>query len=179
MLVAVCSVLVACYAPAQGHPDLINSVKDITSEDQVGEWLTYYYLHPRPDLLIPALRIMSKDGWFKKGESPVSAFLAQVLVANPDRLSGWSTDIASDPEDEKATMATALWMADGETFRQTLMLVAKGGSPDFQEKIRTYSRKQPPDLLKDEITTPQFLDALWASFFATGDERYEIGRAHV
>src|ERR1019366_1352485 len=50
--------------------------------------------------------------------------------------------------------------------------VAKGGGPGFQEKVRVFSAKQPPNLLKDEITSPQFLDALWASFFATGDERY-------
>ena len=32
--------------------------------------------------------------------------------------------------------------------------------------------EHPPDFLKDTISSPSFLDALWGSFFATGDDRY-------
>ncbi|MFI5114512.1 MAG: hypothetical protein ACHP7J_05145 [Terriglobales bacterium] len=174
ILVAIFSTLVVCCSAAQSSSPLISSAKDIMSREQVEEWLTYYYQHPRPDLLVSALRFMSEDGWLKKGDAqaPVSAFLAQVFVANPDRLNGWATDIASDPEDEKSTMSRALWMANDESCRQTLTAIARGGSSAFQKEAKELLTKHPPDLLKDEINSPQFLDALWGSFFATGDERY-------
>jgi len=174
VLVAVFCTLVVSWPAAQSRPKLISAAREITSREQVEEWLTYYYQHPRPDLLVSALRFMSKDGWLKKSDAqaPVVAFVSRVFVANPDRLTGWATDIASDPEDEKSTMSVALWMANDESCRQTLTTMAKGGASAFQEKVKGFLTKLPPDLLKDEINSPQFLDALWGSFFATGDERY-------
>jgi len=174
IFVAVFCTLAVSWPTAQSRPKLISAAKEITSRDQVEEWLTYYYQHPRPDLLVSAVRFMSKDGWLKKSgaAAPVVAFLSRVFVANPDKIKGWVTDLEDDSEDEKETVATALWMVDDDKAQEILRSMTKGVAAAFQEKVKSLRVNRPPDLLHGEINTPQFLDALWGSFFATGDERY-------
>jgi|SRR5208282_1500389 len=174
ILIAVFCTLAISWPVAQSRPELIGAAKEITARDQVEEWLTYYYQHPRPDLLVSALRFMSKDGWLQKSDAqaPLVAFLSRVFIANPDRLKGWAADVANDSEDEKVTVATALWMVDGDKSQEVLGAITRDGPATFQVKVKSLQANRPPDLLKDEINSPQFLDALWGAFFATGNERY-------
>jgi len=136
--------------------------------------MTYYYQHPRPDLMISALRAMSKEGWLKKENSkaPVAAFLARLLSANADRWDRWTKDLTGETEDEKSIFTVALWMGNDESCRKALAGLLRGGDPAFKQEASQLLEKRPPNLLGDDIDSPQFLDALWGSFLATGDERY-------
>ena len=159
---------------AQSHPDLISSTKTITTQDQVEEWLTYYYLHPRPDLTIPALQYVDQEGWLKKDNArpPIVGFFAQVLAQNPDRTKEWAAELATASEAQRSVFATALWMVNSDDSRGLLAHMASNAASPFRDHAENLLKKPPPNLLKDEVDSPSFLDALWGSFFATGDERY-------
>ncbi|MBZ5657847.1 MAG: hypothetical protein LAO56_21505 [Acidobacteriia bacterium] len=173
-----CAVLIVALAlccSGQSNPSLIASAKGITTDDEMHEWVTYYYLHPRPDLTVSAIQLMSKKGWLSKSssQSPLAAFLAQVFASNGDKLNAWVTELKTETEDQKIMAALALWMSHSSESKKLLEQMAVKGSASYQDYVKGLIRDDhPPDFLKDAISSPGFLDALWGSFFATGDERY-------
>ena len=175
MACVVCALALVSNCIGQSNPAVIASSASVTTEDQLHEWLTYYYLHPRPDLTISAIRLMSEKGWLSKAnpQSPLAAFLAQVFASNSDKTKAWLTELQSGTEDQKIMAALVLWMAHTSDSQPLLESVATKGSPSYQDYVRGLLRDDhPPDFLKDTISSAGFLDALWGSFFATGDERY-------
>jgi len=118
---------------------------------------------------------MSKKGWLSKADSqsPLAAFLAQVFANNSDKTKAWLIELQSSTEDQKIMAALALWMAHTSNSVSLLESVATKGSPSYQDYVKKLlGDDRPPDFLKDTISSAGFLDALWGSFFATGDERY-------
>lgn len=176
MACAVCALALVSHCVGQSsNPTLIASAADVTTDEQLHEWLTYYYLHPRPDLTISAIHLMSKKGWLSKADSqsPLAAFLAQVFANNSDKTKAWLIELQSSTEDQKIMAALALWMAHTSNSVSLLESVATKGSPSYQDYVKKLlGDDRPPDFLKDTISSAGFLDALWGSFFATGDERY-------
>jgi hypothetical protein len=171
----ICALALVLNCASQSRPALIVSAKDVTTEEQLNEWLTYYYLHPRPDLTISAMHLMSKDGWLSKtnSETPLAAFFAQVFSRNEDKVTDWLTELDASTEDQEKIGALALWMAHTNNAQQLLRLMATKGSLSHQSYMKKLlADDHPPDFLKDAVSSPGFLDSLWGSFFATGDERF-------
>lgn len=168
-------VLMALNCMARSKPDLIASSKAITTNAQLQEWMTYYYLHPRPELTVSALHQLSREGLLLKANSrsPIAAFLAQLFVSNRDRARQWVFDLDAGVDDEKMMAALATWMAQTDDTVALLGSLATGSSPTVQDFVGGLLKgERPPNFLEDAVTNPGFLDALWGSFFATGDERY-------
>ncbi|HZP24240.1 MAG TPA: hypothetical protein VFB04_12380, partial [Terriglobales bacterium] len=70
-------------------------------------------------------------------------------------------------------LALSLWMAGTAATNDMLASLGKDGSAGFQNYVyELLADDHPPDLLHDDIYDARLLDALWASFFASGDERY-------
>ena len=175
MACAVFALALVSNCLGQSNPTVIASAADVTTEEQLHEWLTYYYLHPRPDLTLSAIHLMSKKGWLSKAnpQSPLAAFLAQVFASNSDKTNAWLTELQASTEDQKIMAALALWMAHTSNSVPLLESMANKGSPTYQDYVRRLlGDDHPPDFLKDTISSAGFLDALWGSFLATGDERY-------
>jgi len=175
MACAVCALALASNCIGQSNPAVIASAASVTTDEQLHEWLTYYYLHPRPDLTISAIHLMSGKGWLSKAnpQSPLAAFLAQVFASNSDKTKAWLTELQASTEDQRIMAALALWMAHNRGSEDTLKSEATKGSPSYQDYVRgLLGDDRPPDFLKDTISSAGFLDALWGSFLATGDERY-------
>jgi hypothetical protein len=172
---ATCAVILVLSCAGQNEPALIASAKDVTTKEQLHEWLTYYYLHPRPDLTISAIHLMSKEGWLSKASShsPLAAFLAQVFALNGSMIKPWLTELEAGTEDQETMGALALWMAHTDNTQELLKSMATKGSPTHQVYVKgLLADNRPPDFLNDAIASPSFIDALWGSFFATGDERF-------
>lgn len=160
---------------AQSRPELIKSIDRITTEDQLGEWLTYYYLHPRPDLVVSATQLMSRQGRLQETsvETPFCIFLSHVFATNEGQVGTWSAELRTGPEDQKKALALVLWMAGTSSSQDLLKSLSSQGSLIFQNYVKELlADNRRPDFLHDEISNPGFLDALWVSFFASGDERY-------
>jgi hypothetical protein len=160
---------------AQSRPELIRSIDKISTKEQLSEWLTYYYLHPRPDLVVSATQFMSAQGGLRKASAttPYCVFLANVFAANTAKVEAWFGELRSGPEDQKSALALVLWMTGTSGSQGLLRSLSREGSPTFQKYVNELAADDHrPDFLHDEINSPGFLDALWANFFASGDERY-------
>ena len=83
---------------AQSRPELIKSIDRITTGDQLSEWLMYYYLHPRPDLVVSATQFMSAQGELREGHAatPFCVFLANVFAANTAKVEKWYEELRSE-----------------------------------------------------------------------------------
>lgn len=175
MVCAVWTLVLISNCIGESNPTVIASAAEVTTEKQLDEWLMYYYLHPRPDLTVSAIHLMSKKGWLSKAssQSPVSSFLAQVFVSNSDKTKSWLTELRASSDDQKTMAALSVWMAHTSNSVSLLESAGATGSPLYQDYVRRLLMDDhPPDFLKDTISSAGFLDALWGSFFATGDERY-------
>jgi hypothetical protein len=118
---------------------------------------------------------MSKHGQFSEAEaqSPVCVFLAQVFAANAGKVESWFGQLNGGTEDQKSSLALVLWMVGSSGSYARLRSLGQVGSGGFQNYVRgLLADDHRPDFLHDAIKNAGFLDDLWASFFASGDERY-------
>jgi hypothetical protein len=55
------------------------------------EWLTYYYLDPKPAEVGAALRQVSDQGLFENdgAQAALSGFFAEVFSAHPEKIESW------------------------------------------------------------------------------------------
>lgn len=168
------SLLFAYGLRAQSRPEIIKGIDKIATRDQLNEWLTHYYLRPRPELVVSAVQFMSKEHLLEgNAQTPFCVFLAQMFAANTSRMESWFGQLRNGPEDQKSALALALWWVGSSDSKAYLKSLSKQGSDGFQNYVHELlADDHPPDLLHDEISDPGLLDALWASFFASGDERY-------
>jgi hypothetical protein len=160
---------------AQSRPDVIKGIDKISTEAQLSEWVTYYYLHPRPDLVVSAVKFMSKQGHLQDAhaENTFCVFLARVFAANPADIGTWFNKLREGPEDQESALALVLWMVGSSDTNSLLKSLSGAGSDGFKNYVHELlADNHRPDYLHDEISSPEFLDALWVSFFATGDDRY-------
>jgi len=154
-------------------PVVSASANTIDTREQLNEWMMRYYEHPQPDTTVSAIEFMSKEGTLSKtaAQPPIAAFLAQVFAQNPEKVQRWQTQLAVGGEDQSRIVALAFWMSGNESL---LKAMAGGTSASVAGYAKKLLANRPPDLLKDEVTTAGFLDMLWGSFFATGDEKYVV-----
>ena len=66
------------------------AAKDRAPPEQLDQWVTFYYLDPRPDEVSAALQAITKQGLFENDnvQAPLSGFFTEVFRANPDRVAG-------------------------------------------------------------------------------------------
>ena len=149
------------------------SATTIETHEQLNEWMMRYYQHPQPDSTVSAVEFMSKDGTLSKtaAQPPIAAFLAQIFAQNPEKIRLWQTQLSAGSEDQLRIVALAFWMSGNESL---LKAMAGGTSPSIAGYARKLLADRAPDLNKDEVNSAGFLDMLWGSFFATGEEKYVL-----
>ena len=161
-------------AAAQSRPQLLEGLQQVSTMEQAQEWITYYYLHPRPDLLPSALEVFSKAGLLtsKEDASGIVSFIAQLCVANPDKVNSWALIVAKRSEDQKVAVEAALWIANSVESRLALTVLGASSGQTQKKAIDQMLSSSPPDVLRGDIESPTVIDGLWGGFFATGDARY-------
>jgi hypothetical protein len=159
---------------AQSRPELLKGVQELSTVEQTKEWFTYYYLHPRPDLLPSALDVLSQDGALNSRQTAgtMVAFISQLCAANPDKVSFWAATVGKRSQDQRVVMEAALWIANSVESRLALSQLATSESAEQKKAINQMLSQPPPDLLQGEIDSPAVVDALWGSFYANGDARF-------
>jgi hypothetical protein len=161
--------------PGHSRPELLESLESIGTAEQVGEWLTYYYLHPRRDLAASALRQMSQEGYLADPSvnSSMAAFFGRLMAADPTLVAELVEVARQGSEDQQFAVANALWQAGTKEAQAALVSMSELGSDRlvrYVAELRADPRH--PDYLHDAVDSPAILDACWASFFATGDPAY-------
>ena len=154
-------------------PETKLKLKEMVSPEALNQWMTFYYLHPQPELLVAALLLADKLGFLTGDASaPLQAFTSRVFAANPDKVKGWYQDLLPVSENGKTMILTALWWSNTPEAKEVL----QGVAAQLPEKPQAAFKKQidtvPANLDTMEAESPAVLDMLWACFCATGDEKY-------
>lgn len=126
-------------------------------------WMQFYYAHPAPERFAEEVRALANTGALDPPPTRVviGTFLGMVMRANPDRIHGWTTELADLRGAARDTLHIAAALSatrEGRAF-----LVADRADPRLLGP--------PPDTLERAIDDPTVLDILWAYYFATGDAR--------
>ena len=84
------------------------------SDEEAGNWVTYYYKEPSPANIPDAIQYMSQAGWFdnEKSIAPVFGFLAGGFKNNPDQVPGWVSKLSDLKESHFSVVVLGLWYAD-------------------------------------------------------------------
>lgn len=144
----------------------------VRSTEDLVQWMTYYYLHPQPDLLVPALIYADQNGLVEKGEAPLTAFVSQVFATNPKRIANWVPQLDALSSKSKQMVWSALWWANTVEAKEALNKLVVNLPQKSQEVLLAQMGKPPEAIEAMEIKSPEVLDELWGAFSATGDEKY-------
>ncbi|MFN8656955.1 MAG: hypothetical protein U0105_11500 [Candidatus Obscuribacterales bacterium] len=147
--------------------------KTISTDQDLNQWLTYYYLHPQPDLVVPATLLAEKKGYLSSETGgPYMAFLSRIFAQNPTMVGDWLKQLDSIPARDKPMLWTAIYWSHTKESAAVLDQIAKSLPPKSQESLVEQIAKPPEPIEKVTISSPAVLDMLWGAFFATGDEKY-------
>lgn len=146
---------------------------DVSTMDEVNQWVTYYYIYPQPEFTTRAIFLLEKNGLLDDRESRAFsvAFIARMFAQHPEKLQKWVQDLKSLEQSHKSFVWTALWLANtSESMREARVLKEQLSSLD-QSIVECSVRKQVA--VEDmKVKSANILEMLWGSFMATGDERY-------
>lgn len=144
------------------------------SDEQFSNWMTYYYLSPTPDSIYQAIKYfcnsklyndrltLSFMSFFVGALRDKDAFLKEIY----DKMNQNST------VKEKIFFLDILWLINNDVSKKLIEEAnVRWSDESVQDKIERQNRSRPYDILTMPIISPQALDMLWATFFATGDEK--------
>ncbi|MDI6871094.1 MAG: hypothetical protein QME79_07015 [Bacillota bacterium] len=148
--------------------------EELASEQDLRRWMTYYYGEPRPELLVPAVKLLAATGALDKptAVAPLATFLGQVFRQNPEKLSAWVEELGGLRSDHQKVLWRALWSAGIPEATALLQAIADEAAGENRGYLANLLQQTPPDLLTMAIDSPAALDMLWAAFLATGDGKY-------
>jgi len=134
------------------------------------QWVSFYYVHPAPEEIAEALRIVDSEGYFQNDnvQAPLSGFFAEVFRANPERISGWVAPYAG--RKSMHILYSALWVADSSQSRAALALLQTIANPADRLLIESLLVGGPPSIGDTTVDSPAVLDYLWGRFMASGAE---------
>jgi len=126
------------------------------------DWLMNYYKNPTPDNFVPEVQKLSENGILSnpKHEQTVSVFLSRVLADNPEKTIEWMDELKSLEQKDMKPVFYAVWLSDTDDSKKYLKSI--GATKALAA--------EPTNFLQVPIDNPNILDALWAYFFATGDD---------
>lgn len=159
--------------PVQYEPSTTLTLKDMSNVEALNHYMTFYYLHPQPELLVATLLLADKLGLLQgEAATPLQAFASRIMAANPDKVKGMYADLAPISDNGKTLILTSLWWSNTKEAKEILEQIAS----QLPEKPKAEFKKQidnaPPEVDKMAADSPAVLDMLWACFCATGDEKY-------
>ncbi len=150
-------------------------LKSLSLIREIEQWMFHYYQSPNPEFVPKAIKGLSFANKLADKDAVTHNlyFFCSIFRAHPDRIIEWiSPLIDSLSLTEKHTIATALWLSDTQDARNNLKQLG-GFDHDLKEFIKYLSLEPPPIKIEDRsIENPSILEAIWASFMATGTEKY-------
>jgi len=146
---------------------------EFNSIDELGNWISHYYLNPEPSRICKAIQYFSQSSAYQtNSRAPTVFFFSRVLKENNSLLEECFSEISlSSNEDSKAVFLNALWYIDSQESRSLLKQAQeKWTSKRLQEIIVRLLESPVQDLTTVVIDKSVILDMLWTAFFATGDD---------
>lgn len=148
-------------------------LKEMVNVEALNRWMTYYYLHPQPDLLVAALLLADKQGLLQGDAAPpMQAFASRVMAQNPSKVRDWYMQLASISNSSKTLVLTAMWWSNTKESKELLDAIAANLPDKAKAEFHKQIDSPAQEIDKMEIESPDLLDMLWACFCATGEEKY-------
>ena len=145
---------------------------EFKSQEELGNWFTYYYKEPDPSKIPDAIEYMSQSGWLdnKKSLSPIFGFLAGGFKNNPEQVPGWVSRLTSLNKSHFGVVVLGLWYADLPDSQKRVYAILEK-HPKLKEEFSFLSKGTSMPIEKIPLEQgPWVLDALWGNFMATGDK---------
>jgi len=163
-LVAALACLLALSA--EGAP------KAFASEDELAQWVTFYYTRPEPSRVAEAMTSASKMGLFREGKAapPFFGFLAGVLGKDPSLAPSIVKQLSKLPVNDQPVVVLGVWYSGHKDTRQFLAELTKS-MPALETMVANLTGSTAPRLTDISLEEgPWVLDALWGTFMATGED---------
>ena len=163
-----------CAAPllADEPRQMLKQLKQIVTQQDFGLFQQFYYMNPRPDLVMSAWQFLSKN---KLSENPASdrhlvPFYAQLFCNEATGVGKVDAGLTFLTDSDKSLYYQALRMC-GSNVATTILKarLSSTRSKDEKQFIESLLSSRPINLRSAPINSPEILDMLWNSFFATGD----------
>lgn len=140
------------------------------SENELNDFMVYYYLHPKPEKVSQAVQTMHKIGYLQNESAgaPITSFLSLILGSTPSTIETTLADFSAYSPTEQQVLLRALWLADTLQSKMALQKLVVGN--ENAELLQF----PPPKLEQIPVESPDVLDMLWGAFMATGDEKYVL-----
>ena len=151
--------------------------QQIESPQDLVQWMTYYYMHPQPQLLVPAVLYADAHGLIDptKGEAPLTAFLSQVFAQNPKKIFAWCDQLSPAISKKGLPMLwSACWWSNTTEGKEALNKMISELPEKSQDLVRGQLAKAPEPIDQREVKNGAVLDELWGAFTATGDDKYVL-----
>jgi len=140
------------------------------SQEEVGQWLTYYYLKPDPSRVPDAISFLSKAKFFDNSNavSPIVGFLSGIFRDNPKMVSALIGRLSSLEEPHKGVIVLGLWYANLPDSRKQAYAILDA-HPNLKKQFQFLFAGSPMTVENIPLEQgPWVLDALWGNFMATG-----------
>lgn len=161
----ICLLLVLFYWP-------LGASAEFNSQEGFNKWLTYYYQNPTPEMIVPAVRYMSDNGFFdnENASPPIFGFIAGVFRDNQDKLDSWLTDFKSLDDTAYGVVVLGLWYANIPDSKERVYTMLEG-RPALKELLNFLYEGSPMSITDIPLKQGAWvLDALWGNFMATGSK---------
>lgn len=145
------------------------------SERDFSKWMTYYYLHPEPASIAPAIKYAFASHLIddvQRSGPAVFGFIAGTVKKNPELADSLIREFSSFNEAQYALLLVGIWYADLPHDRSRKIVAKALERYPALKKNYPFLMQPSVDLL---TVSPKrgvwVLDALWGNFMATGDQR--------
>lgn len=142
--------------------------------NDIEKWMTYYYQNPQPELTPQVIEDLSQEGKLSNENTIVQImyFFCLVFREHPSKIVKWMASFLTTLSlMEREILVTTIWLSNTEASKKYLNTLMND-VPELKEYINELLVSPFLDIEETPIDNPEILDALWASFMATGNEKY-------
>jgi len=140
------------------------------------QWVSNYYQAPQPELLVPAVFALSREGYFEQSGQPATAigFLSSVFAQNPDKVAGWMTAFKELPASHQRLTAAALWYSGLPGSDRKLRALARQSSPALRAEIEQLLASNVVSVSQTPVLSESSLNLQWGAFLASGQQQHIV-----
>lgn len=162
-----------CFASEAPKP----KVQESSVLNKVDGYMTGYYKHPQPNKLPWFINtVISHKEFFNLDQgvgSIIAAFITEVAKNNPEKIYLWMQQIKAVADNEHKLIYQAIWDSNTQQSKRYLKELAKSDNKQVSNVAKQVMKKPPEDILNKKIDG-LVLDQLWASYEASGNDKYLI-----
>ena len=133
------------------------------SEEEVKDWLEFYYEDPKPAEYIAQVKLWEKNGLLRNFDiqPTLIAFTSQVMRQNRDKIQPWWLKMKDMAPEDRVFYSTALMFARVTEADKIIEDTLGDKYSEFEP---------PPKILEIALDRTATINMLWGYFYATGSE---------